>query len=199
MFIAISQGALSDKAIDPWKKSAEVSKCQKSKIGPELQAKLIYKNTLAFESALLSYRRLIEDAEAETELFGRTRVLVGVWLRQRGLQSSFAGGGFGRLEAEILLASLMRSSIKTPSKGPPPRLEGLGEAQLFTALIQFLASTDLCSVPIVINASGETPGRKEGPGPAYYDESFGFNLLFKMSQSSYENVWSLRCLVKFSD
>lgn len=124
--------------------------------------------------------------------FRPTTLLQALWLRQRGFSSGFFGGGFGGSEAATILALLLQAEDFGHLQDRYSPLLGLGPPQLFSAFLSFLAETNLIDHPITVNTSADV-GRKieKGHGPVFFDGASGLNLLYRMSQSSYEEVKDL--------
>lgn len=119
----------------------------------------------------------------ESQAFKDACILGGVWLRRRGLRSGLASGGFGQFEWTCLVALLLR---KDDFKRKPVISRGYSSHQLFKATLQYIATSDLYSKPLVTNA--ENIGPVDQKGPVFFDRLRSLNILFKMTEWSYNLV-----------
>ena len=147
-----------------------------------------YNATLRSECCIHSYLKLFNATSTQLEGFGDACRLGSVWLRQRGIGTGLASGGFGQFEWASILALLLRGG--GPNDKPVLSM-AYSNLQLFKAMIRFIASTDLLRTPVAIG--GTSIELSDYRGPALYDGQRGINILFKMTKLSYRTVF-LSCL-----
>ncbi|KAK1779614.1 Nrap protein [Copromyces sp. CBS 386.78] len=134
-----------------------------------------YNSTVVSDSCFFPYLKLLRQTEKKCAAFNKACILGRVWLQQRGLGSDMADGGFGHFEWTVLLALLLQS-------GDNSRLStSLSATQLFKAMVQFLAVTNLSEKPCVL---GTAMVETETAGPVLLDAARGLNVAFKMSNWS---------------
>ncbi|WPJ65254.1 hypothetical protein SMAC4_08609 [Sordaria macrospora] len=138
-----------------------------------------YNSTVISESCFFPYLKLLRQTEKKCAAFKKACILGRVWLQQRGLGSDMADGGFGHFEWTVLLALLLQSGDNT--RGHAPLSTSLSATQLFKAMIQFLAVTNLSEKPCVL---GTATVETETAGPVLFDAARGLNVAFKMSNWS---------------
>lgn len=143
-----------------------------------------YNSSVASDSTYFPYLALLGTSSKKCEAFTDACIFGRVWLRQRGFGGSISKGGFGHFEWAILMAFLLKSG---GPKGRAVLTQGYSDYQLFKATLQFLASRNLASSPLIINGPSELE-RPEQSTPVVYDGEHGVNVLFKMTASSYELV-----------
>ena len=148
----------------------------------------LYNATLKSESSATSYLKLLHGTSSRCGSYKDACVLGRIWLQQRGFGGSIPKGGFGHFEWAAIIAVLLQ--------GGGPRGQGLlspgySSYQLFKATLQFLASTDLVTSPLLFQA--EDLGARKLDAPMFYDGPRGVNVLFKMTPWSYRLV---RCPTK---
>ncbi|KAL8711116.1 MAG: hypothetical protein Q9220_004497 [cf. Caloplaca sp. 1 TL-2023] len=141
----------------------------------------IYNATLRSECCSSLSLKQLNQSLVRSPVFRDVCMLGAIWLRQRGLSSSFSGGGFGQFEWASLISVLMREDARADRPALSP---GYSRYQLFKATLQFLSIHDLVSSPIVLQCS--VFKRAHTNAPTLFDGSRGLNLLFKMSPWSYE-------------
>lgn len=139
-----------------------------------------YNASLRSESSTLAYLKYLHGASLQSDGFVDACVLGGVWLRQRGLRTGLAGGGFGSFEWACMMALLLHGG---GPKGRPILLKAYNSHQLFKAMLQYLSMKDLVTGPVailsdIVNLNGYDQ-------PVLYDGVRGLNILFKMSPWSY--------------
>ena len=132
------------------------------------------------------YLLLLSNSITEYSGFKDACILVSVWLRQRGFDTTIQGGGFGSFESAAMIALLIKNKGKN---GIPIFFSGLGGHALFRVFLQFLASRDLVNEPFAFDKHllNETPLCLL-QGPAFFDDELHHNLLFKMTPWSYAKV-----------
>lgn len=145
-----------------------------------------YNAVLRSECCSLISLKLLERSIGQSDAFREACMLGAVWLRQRGIGSSIKKGGFGQFEWASVISMLMRGGGRT---GRPVLSAGYSNYQLFKATLQFLATTDLITSPIIISSANFKLDHTDHP--VFFDGSRGLNLLFKMSPWSYRMVRSL--------
>lgn len=148
----------------------------------ELDATPFYNASLCADTSFDHYKKLLNNALAQSAGFADACLLGSVWLRQRGFQSDLQQGGFGSPEWSALLAFLLCDG---GSGGRPIFSLKYDGHQLFRATLHFLASRDLVRQPLII---GQTKlGSYDMKGvPMLFDGSSSTNLLYRMSMWSYE-------------
>ena len=119
-------------------------------------------------------------------MFRDTSLLLGVWLRQRGLGPNLSQGGFGAFEAMAMMALLLQGG---GSKGQPYFPPGFTHYQLFKAFLNFIATRDLIRSPMFLEFDQHNQ-EKHLPesAPIFFDGNRNHNVLFKMSVWSYKRV-----------
>ena len=137
-----------------------------------------YNSCLCETMSLSTYHSTCEWALQECESFRNVCLLGHVWLRQLGLGSELAKGGFGAFDWTILCALLLR---RGGARGRPALSSRYNTLQLFKAVLQFLAARDL-SEPMLLDTSVEVP---KSNSPILFDGTTGVNLFFKMTPWSY--------------
>lgn len=142
-----------------------------------------YNASLRSECCSLPYLKFLHASSLRSDAFGGACTLGSVWLRQRGLSATLAGGGFGPFEWACMMAVLMQNG---GSKGSPILFSGYSSSQLFKALLQFLSGRDLIMHPLCIGSDEMTSVEYETP--VFFDGTRGLNVLFKMSSWSYRLV-----------
>ena len=150
-----------------------------------------YNSTLCSESSARKQEALFEELERTNQSFVHARLLLGLWLRQRGFDESLSGGGFGDHDAALLLASLLQSDDVKTRKVRVTLRQSQEPVQLFRGFVHFLATHDLFQDPISVgNGPKEAGSDSRDYRVMFFDGNLGFNLLYKMSVSSYEQVGS---------
>ncbi|KAL8908011.1 MAG: hypothetical protein Q9207_001085 [Kuettlingeria erythrocarpa] len=139
-----------------------------------------YNAVLRSECCSLISLKLLEQSIGQSDAFRGACMLGAVWLRQRGIGSSTRKGGFGQFEWASVISMLMRGGGRT---GRPLLSAGYSSYQLFKATLQFLATTDLITAPIMLSGTNFKLGHADYP--VFFDGFRGLNLLFKMSSWSY--------------
>lgn len=140
----------------------------------------LYNATLRSECSSLAYLKFLHQTSISLDAFGDACVLGGVWLQKRGLAATLTGGGFGQFEWACLVALLLKSG---GIRGRPVLFKGYNSYQIFKAVLQFLATTDLVMHPLVIQY--EDLKLSGHDWPVLFDGARGLNILFKMSAWSY--------------
>ena len=139
------------------------------------------KATILSEACIFPHRDILATASAKCDAFRGACILGKIWLRQRGLNSTVLGGGFGCFEWTIITALLLTGDSRDTSRFFSP---GYSALQLFKALLQFISKRDLTSTS---KGGGPdlVPSTATRASPVFLDPARGFNVLFKMNQWSY--------------
>lgn len=151
---------------------------------PRLDPTPLYNSSLLADTTYFPHLSQLHAASESCAAFKDACILGRVWLRQRGFGGNFSKGGFGHFEWAILVAFLLKGG---DSKGHPIVSPGYSNYQMFKAIIQFLATRDLVTNPLIFNA-GEEVRIKDSKLPVLFDGSNGLNILFKMTAWSYKLV-----------
>ena len=148
--------------------------------GSKLPETPFYNSSVAMLSSSPANQNLLRNAISDCGAFQDVCLLGGLWLRQRGRESSISKGGFGSFEWAVVCAQLLFSG---GVRGHALLSSKYSMLQLFKAMLQFLAGRDL-KEPLVLRTPGTTLPRSEQP--TIYDGSSRYNVLFKMQPWSYE-------------
>jgi len=143
-------------------------------------ASALYNASLRSECSSLSYLKYLHSVSLDADAFNDACVLGSVWLRQRGLRTGLAGGGFGPFEWACTIALLLQGS---GFQGKPPLSTGYSSYQMFKATLQYLSASDLIQKPAFVKS--EYTGFAGHDGPLLFDGIRGLNILFKMTPWSY--------------
>ena len=137
----------------------------------------------------MTQHEILKATQADTTGFQPACILLALWLRQRGYETGLHDGGFGAIEVCLLLALMLRSKVLINRQHLCELRKELGALQLFRQVIKFLADFDLMQSPAVVQGNPNMANRlAKGYVPTFFDGKSGLNLLYKMSQSSYEKV-----------
>lgn len=139
-----------------------------------------YNASLRSECSSLAYLKHLHGASLQSDSFADACVLGSVWLRQRGMGTGLASGGFGAFEWACMMALLLQGG---GPKGKPMLSKGHSSYQLFQATLQFLSMTDLVAKPVSVEA--DTVDVSAPEHPVLFDGTRGMNILFKMTPWSY--------------
>ncbi|KAI9787741.1 MAG: hypothetical protein M1839_000273 [Geoglossum umbratile] len=139
-----------------------------------------YNATLKSESSVTPYLKLLHGASSHCGSYKEVCILGRVWLQQRGFGGSISKGGFGHFEWAAISAVLLQGAGPRGQRLLSP---GYNSYQLFKAMLQFLASTDLVANPLLFQA--EKFSIQKLDVPTFYDGPRGVNILFKMTPWSY--------------
>lgn len=142
-----------------------------------------YNSTIQSETTYLQYLKLFQSTTKKVRGYKESCILGRIWLQQRGFGSSLAKGGFGTFEWAALTALLLQGG---DAKGHGVLSPEYSSFQLFKALLQYLASTDLAARPFIFQATGIELSKSDSP--VLFDGPRGLNILFKMSPSSYASI-----------
>ncbi len=139
-----------------------------------------YNASLRSECSSLAYLKYLHGASLQSDGFTDACVLGSVWLRQRGLRTGLAGGGFGSFEWACTMALLLHGG---GPKGKPILSKAYNSHQLFKAVLQYLSMKDLVAGPVAILS--DIVNIDSYGQPVLFDGARGLNVLFKMSPWSY--------------
>jgi U3 small nucleolar RNA-associated protein 22 len=174
-----------EETLFPPKKLAASRSCLRPKSesadGVSAEPSPFYNATVIAEGRYASYLRLLRTAGRDCPSFNDACILGRIWLTQRGLGGSMAKGGFGTHEWAVVLASLLQHGGK---KGQGALSKSWSAPQLFKAVVQYLATTDLSKKPHVLGPKQEDAALDSDCGPVLYDTARHLNIAFKMSFSS---------------
>lgn len=146
----------------------------------------LYNATLRSECSSLSYLKFLHQCSMSLDAFEDACLLGSVWLQKRCLTTSLRSGGFGQFEWACLVALLLQGG---GLGGRPILFKDYNSYQVFKAVLQFLASTNLIAHPLIIH--GEDLKLVNLQGPVLFDGTRGLNILFKMTTWSYHLVIAL--------
>lgn len=175
-----------DGAMFPMSKTLPHKNCVRANLegsGPAAMSTMptpFYNASLRSECSSLAYLKYLHGACLQSDGFTDACVLGSVWLRQRGLKTGLAGGGFGSFEWASMMALLLHGG---GPKGKPILSKAYNPHQLFKAMLQYLSLKDLVAGPVAILSDDMNI---DGHGqPVLFDGARGLNVLFKMSPWSY--------------
>ncbi|KAK4990871.1 U3 snoRNP protein [Elasticomyces elasticus] len=141
-----------------------------------------YNATLRADTQATSYLQLLHGASTTCEAYKDACLLGRIWLRQRSLGSRRSQGGFGNFEWAAIMAVLLHGAIGT---GAPLLSPGYSSYQLFKATLQILATRDMATRPLLVQANNISIPPSQGR-PTLFDGARSHNILFKMSAWSYK-------------
>ena len=170
-----------DRSIFPLTKTMADKNCIRGDGKISQEPTPFYNAVLRSECSSLAYLKLLQFATAQSAAFSDACVLGSVWLRQRGLGTGLASGGFGPFEWACTMALLMHDSGRN---GIRVLSNGYSSYQMFKATLQYLSTRDLVKVPAFIES--EHLDLAKANGPILFDGRRGLNILFKMSLYSYD-------------
>ncbi|KAK4549242.1 hypothetical protein LTR36_007700 [Oleoguttula mirabilis] len=155
-------------------------------IRPSAEAKAeptpLYNSSLRADMLMPSYLKLIHNAASTSSAFCDACLLGSTWLRQRGLGSNIAVGGFGNFEWSALIALLLQGG---GPGGKPLLSEGYSSYQLFKATLQILAMRNMSKQGLMVgHADGDTKLVPNG-APVVWDGPRGHNVLYKVTPWTY--------------
>ena len=175
-----------DGAMFPLSKTLPHMNCVRANLGGSTPAEKFtiptpfYNASLRSECSTLAYLKYLHGASLQSDGFTDACILGSLWLRQRGLSTGLAGGGFGSFEWACTMALLLQGG---GPKGRPILSKAYNSHQLFKAMLQYLSVKDLVAGPVVILSDIVN---LDGYGqPVLFDGARGLNILFKMSPWSY--------------
>jgi U3 small nucleolar RNA-associated protein 22 len=139
-----------------------------------------YNASLRADCNFESYLKVLHSALKRSTAFKEACILGRIWLRQRGFGSALSKGGFGHFEWAAMTALLLNGG---GPKGSSVLSPGYSSYQMFKAIIQYLATTNLTDKPLVYETTDFTI--QNSKVPLVYDGSRGQSLLYKMTPWSY--------------
>ncbi|KAL9098387.1 MAG: hypothetical protein Q9163_005946 [Psora crenata] len=171
-----------DASVFPMAKTFPDKNCIRSSAGQAISCEptAFYNATLRSECACHAYLKFLNCASAKSAAFSDACILGSVWLRQRGLGTGLASGGFGPFEWACITALLMQ--VREGNR-PPIISNRYSSYQIFKATLQYLSTTDLFQTPFLADSSHFNFG-KSGV-PTLFDSARGLNVLFKVRPWSY--------------
>ncbi|KAK9496146.1 Nrap protein [Lipomyces doorenjongii] len=145
-----------------------------------------YNSSILNDTYLFPSTVFLHKAAKSCDGFKDAIKLGEIWLRQRGFDSSVDGGGFGSWEWGILMATLLQGG---GTRGSRILSKGFSNYQLFKATLNYLASNDFTETPVSI---AKEPLAFDmgvfGDGPVLVNNDINFNVLYRMSVSSYRRL-----------
>ena len=135
-----------------------------------------YNASIRSECTSLQYLKYLNRTSAQSDQFTDACILGNVWIRQRGLSR----GGFGSFEWAAMIALLMDGGGHS---GQSVLSRRYSSYQLFKATLQYLATKNLATNPVFLQAEESETFRSEHP--VFFDGTRGLDILFKMTPWSY--------------
>lgn len=154
----------------------------------ELPPTPIYNSSILSQTAYDYYLKYLYATKKSTDAFKDACILGKLWLKQRGMGSSFNQGGFGHFEFATLMCALLNGGGVNGNK---ILLHGFSSYQLFKGTIKYLSSMDLCSGYLSFSSAiGENVSSKyisdaDFGVPTIFDKNLRLNILWKMTTFSY--------------
>lgn len=151
----------------------------------------IYNASILSLTAYDYYLKYLYTTKKSTDAFKDACILGRLWLQQRNFGSSLTKGGFGHFEFAVLMSALLNGGGLNGNK---ILLHGFSSYQLFKGTIKYLATMDLSSGYLSFSSAiGENLTSKYNANagfnvPTVFDKNIKLNILWKMTQSSYENL-----------
>ncbi|KAF8543045.1 Nrap protein [Trichophaea hybrida] len=149
---------------------------------PAYEPTPFYNASLAADTTYFPYLALLHSSASTCAAFFDACILGRVWLQQRSFRGLVSKGGFGHFEWAILMAFLLKGG---GTKGHALLATGYSNYQMFKAMIQFLASRNLITTPLVLGTT-ENVKNAGAKCPVVFDGEHGVNVLFKMTPWSYD-------------
>ncbi|KAF2838574.1 Nrap protein [Patellaria atrata CBS 101060] len=143
-----------------------------------------YNSSLRADTLVLTYLKLHHETARECDAYRDACILGRSWLKQRGLGSKISAGGFGNFEWSTLVALLLGRNGTETHIGDTILSPGYSSYQLFKGTLKFLASRDVYKNPYVFQTP-DLRASKTAEAPIIFDGARGLNILFKMTQWSY--------------
>ncbi|KAG4443141.1 hypothetical protein IFR05_001373 [Cadophora sp. M221] len=140
-----------------------------------------YNASLLSDCSFEPYLRYLHSSTKLAPGFKDACILGRIWLRQRGFGSDVSKGGFGHFEWAALTALLLKGG---GPKGHNVLSPGYSSYQIFKAVLQFLAASDLAAKPVIFEAKDLT--FPKSTIPMLFDGPRGLNTLYKMTPWSYQ-------------
>lgn len=149
----------------------------------QLSPSPFYNSSLRSDCTFEPYLKLVYSASKLSSGFTDCCLLGRIWLTQRGFGSSIAKGGFGNFEWSAVTALLLKGGGR---KGHSVLTQEYSSYQMFKAVIQFFATSDFASKPLMYETEGFFLPRSKFP--VFYDGPRGHNILYKMAPWSYQRL-----------
>ena len=181
IILAAPKSFFSSNRLRPDRNSVRPSKTDGAANASTLFPSPFYNASLKSDCNHDDYLRLLHSASEMSHDFKDACFLGRLWLRQRGFNSRVTAGGFGHFEWATLTALLLNGGRP---KGQSVISAGYTRDQMFKAVIQFLASSDLIPKPMVYESQDVQISKSSVP--MLYDGPRGQNVLYKMKPWSYE-------------
>ncbi|KAH7395742.1 pre-rRNA processing protein-like protein Utp22 [Cadophora sp. MPI-SDFR-AT-0126] len=140
-----------------------------------------YNASLISDCSFEPYLKFLHSSAKLSPGFKDSCILGRVWLRQRGFGGAVSKGGFGHFEWAAVTALLLKGG---GPKGHSVLSPGYSSYQMFKAVLQFIASSDLAAKPIIFEAKDLTFTKSNKP--TLFDGARGLNTLYKMTPWSYQ-------------
>ncbi|KAJ9091534.1 hypothetical protein QFC19_009079 [Naganishia cerealis] len=173
------------------KKLSHDRNCIRVQSDDELPPTPLYNSSILSMTAYDHYLKYLYTNKKAAEAFKDACILGRLWLSQRGMSSALSDGGFGHFEFAVLMAALLTGG---GTNGNKILLQGFSSYQLFKGTINYLASMDLSkgylsfSSAVDGGSSSKYVADSEYDYPAIVDRYLKLNILWKMTQSSYERL-----------
>lgn len=173
------------------KKLLHDKNCIRVQSDDELPATPIYNSSVLSMTAYEHYLKFLYTNKKAAESFKDACVLGRLWLSQRGMRSSVGNGGFGHFEFAILMAALLAGG---GTNGNKILLQGFSSYQLFKGTINYLACMDLSKGYLSFSSATDNSATSkyltdsDFNTPVIFDRHARLNILWKMSQASYERL-----------
>ena len=143
-----------------------------------------YNSSILADTTYFEHLARLHEVSSEAKAFKDACLLGRTWLKQRGFSSNINQGGFGHAEWSILMSLLLKGG---GSKGSSVLVKGYSNYQMFKAMLQFLATRDLITNPLLFDVESESVRWPNGPN--VFDGKIGLNILFKMTEWGYRLVY----------
>ncbi|EKD15098.1 uncharacterized protein L3040_003701 [Drepanopeziza brunnea f. sp. 'multigermtubi'] len=140
-----------------------------------------YNASLLADCSFEPYLKVLHSSVKLAAGFKESCILGRIWLRQRDFGSDIWKGGFGHFEWAITTALLLKGG---GPKGHSVLSPGYSSYQMFKAVLQFFASTDLTTRPVLFE--GKDVVFSKSNNPILFDGVRGLNTLYKMTPWSYQ-------------
>lgn len=142
-----------------------------------------YNSTLLADASYVQYLKVLHLATKQSDGFREACILGRIWLSQRGFGANISKGGFGHFEWAAVTALLLQGG---GTKGHSVLSPGYSSYQLFKAVIQYIATSDLVKKPMLYQVPDVSITKTDRP--VFYDGPRGVNLLYKMSPWAYKSL-----------
>ncbi|PVH84888.1 pre-rRNA processing protein-like protein Utp22 [Cadophora sp. DSE1049] len=158
----------------------------RSKDTPENESSIqlptpFYNSSLISDCSFEPYLKYLYSSGKLASGFKNSCILGRIWLRQRGFGGDVSKGGFGHFEWATVTALLLKGG---GPKGHSVLSPGYSSYQMFKAVLQFIAISDLAAKPVIFEAKDLTFSKSNSP--TLFDGARGLNTLYKMTPWSYQ-------------